>query len=74
MSIHYPLLINQNIIYVIIMSLRGRKWLSDEADFCTAFVPDSDEIERFAQSADSETLGAWKKSKTAIQLFFNFII
>jgi hypothetical protein len=45
------------------------KGLICEADFCTVLVPDSDEIERFAHSAGSETLGAWKKSKAVIQLF-----
>ena len=43
------------------------KGLICEADFCTVLVPDSDEIERFAHSAGSETLGAWKKSKAVIQ-------
>ena len=43
------------------------KGLICETDFCTVLVPDSDEIERFAHSAGSETLGAWKKSKAVIQ-------
>ena len=43
------------------------KGLICEADFCTVLVPNSNEIERFAHSAGSETLGAWKKSKAVIQ-------
>ena len=34
------------------------------ADFCTALVPDSDEIEPTERSSLGETFGAWKKSKT----------
>ncbi|MCR4718754.1 MAG: hypothetical protein K5768_03895 [Firmicutes bacterium] len=34
------------------------------ADFCTALVPDSDEIEPTERSSSGETFGAWKKSKT----------
>lgn len=34
------------------------------AEFCTAEMPDSDEIEPAVQGTKGEASGAWKKSKT----------